>query len=511
MTRLRAHGFWRPLGLMGLALLLAIGLTGSGGPGRISARDDSSAPATLPADLSRVPTDAAAMVSIRVADVWKSTVARELRKEMGKEMAELPEQLTRFVGVAPDRVERLTFVVLPLAPNDPPVILVRTLDAYDRDKVLTATGTNGPIADFDGHKLYLRPDRSWALHVIDDRTYLLGLRELVKVFLALPRKKDGPLTAALTLAFQKHAAVVGINGVTLEQGNAFIPRALTKDLTALSAFLKLRYGTLVCDLTDDLRVQMTLNFSKLLDKAPRKRPGGVVRLTLEVETDLPALVPALAGGIRAARQAARRNTTMNNFKQLGLAFHNHYDQHKHFPPAAIYDKNGKPLLSWRVLLLPFVEEEGLFKQFHLDEPWDSEHNKKLLTKMPKVFAPVGKPARPGETYILGLVGKDAFLDPAKKKGTTIADIPDGLSNTIILVQGPTAVPWTRPVDLPFDADKPLPKVGGHFPGGFLTLFADGHVSFLPDRIDPVILKRLITRNERISPHQGIPPEKYVDY
>jgi prepilin-type processing-associated H-X9-DG protein len=208
---------------------------------------------------------------------------------------------------------------------------------------------------------------------------------------------------------------------------------------------------------------------------------------------------------------AQRNETANNLHRLGIAFHNYRDQHKHFPPAAIYDKDGKPLLSWRVLLLPNLEEDTLSGEFHLEEPWDSEHNKKLLAKMPKVFAPLAKPAGPGETYIQGLFGKDAFFDPARKKGVTLNDVTDGLSQTLVLVESPSAVPWTKPEDLPFDADKPLPKIGGHFPDGFHALFADGHVVLLPDKIDPVILKRLITRNERIAPNQGIPPEKQVDY
>src|SRR5438093_7201056 len=89
----------------------------------------------------------------------------------------------------------------------------------------------------------------------------------------------------------------------------------------------------------------------------------------------------------AANEKEARQTSVNNLKQLALAMHNYHDTYGHLPPAALKNKKGKPLLSWRVALLPFVEEDKLYKEFRLDEPWDSAHNKKLLAKMPKLFAP----------------------------------------------------------------------------------------------------------------------------
>jgi hypothetical protein len=74
-----------------------------------------------------------------------------------------------------------------------------------------------------------------------------------------------------------------------------------------------------------------------------------------------------------------------NLKQLGTALHAYHDKFGHFPPAASYDLQGKPLLSWRVHLLPFLGEDKLYQEFHLNEPWDSDHNKKLLSRMPAVY------------------------------------------------------------------------------------------------------------------------------
>ena len=90
--------------------------------------------------------------------------------------------------------------------------------------------------------------------------------------------------------------------------------------------------------------------------------------------------------VQAAPPGNRRVIwSVNNMKQIGLAMFNYACQYKTLPPAYTTDKNGKPLLSWRVLLLPYMDEDGLYKQFHLDEPWDSEHNKPLVAQMPQTY------------------------------------------------------------------------------------------------------------------------------
>ncbi len=72
---------------------------------------------------------------------------------------------------------------------------------------------------------------------------------------------------------------------------------------------------------------------------------------------------------------------MNNMKQIALACHMYIDSHKRFP-TDIVDADGKPLLSWRVAILPYLEQQGLYNQLHLDEPWDSDHNRQVLSSMP---------------------------------------------------------------------------------------------------------------------------------
>jgi hypothetical protein len=155
--------------------------------------------------------------------------------------------------------------------------------------------------------------------------------------------------------------------------------------------------------------------------------------------------------------------------------HNYAANHDgRLPPAASRDPEGRPLLSWRVLLLPYVEEEALYKEFHLDEPWDSPHNLALLPKMPRLYkAPDGTGNAPDTTFYQVLTGPDTPFGIAA--GPRLReDFPKDLSGTILVAEAGEAVPWTKPQDIEYDPDKPLPKLGGVFtgPGQFRLLPSD---------------------------------------
>jgi hypothetical protein len=172
---------------------------------------------------------------------------------------------------------------------------------------------------------------------------------------------------------------------------------------------------------------------------------------------------------------------------------NYHDNYGHFPPAAVFSKDGKALLSWRVLILPYLENEALFKEFKLDEPWDSEHNKKLLARMPKVFAaPNGAGEATQDTFYQVFTGKGAIFDG--QKGVPVTDIKDGTSNTLLIIEGGAAVPWTKPADLAFDAKKPLPRVGGMFAEEFHFVRADGSIGSCRQRFREAALRAMITRS-----------------
>jgi prepilin-type processing-associated H-X9-DG protein len=212
-----------------------------------------------------------------------------------------------------------------------------------------------------------------------------------------------------------------------------------------------------------------------------------------------AISAALVGGasaqqpdnpIEKIRLAADRTKSSNNLKQMALAFHNYLDTYGHFP-RDIADKNGKALLSWRVAILPFVEEAEVYNQFKLDEAWDSETNKKLLEKMPKLYtAPRGKFAK-GQTFYESFAGPGAFMSG---KDLKLPDITDGTSNTFMVVEAGEAVPWTKPADVAFDPKKPLPNLGGIFDSDFNVSFADGSVRYVKKGVKDEILKKYITFN-----------------
>jgi RNA polymerase sigma factor (sigma-70 family) len=188
-----------------------------------------------------------------------------------------------------------------------------------------------------------------------------------------------------------------------------------------------------------------------------------------------------------------REASLAKLKDLALAMNFYHSDNGRFPPAAVFSKDGKALLSWRVLLLPYLEQKQLFDEFKLDEPWDSEHNKKLLKRMPRVFAaPNGAGEAKQETFYQVFAGKGAIFEG--QKSASILDIADGTANTILIIEGGAAVPWTKPVDLAFDTKKPLPRVGGMFPEGFHFARADGTVGFCRQRFREAALRGMITRS-----------------
>jgi hypothetical protein len=203
----------------------------------------------------------------------------------------------------------------------------------------------------------------------------------------------------------------------------------------------------------------------------------------------------------SARGAAARVQSTNNLKQIMIAMHTYHDVHRHFPAAYGMKKDRTKLLSWRVYVLPYLEQQPLYEQFHLDEPWDSEHNKKLVEKMPKIFA---SPSLPEELVKKGMasyvvpVGEKTVFEGSKAIG--LQNVTDGTSNTIGVLEADAehAVIWTKPDDLKIDFKAP--KTGleiwkSNNNGRFLAAFCDGSIHALSDKIEAPLLKRLLQMND----------------
>ncbi|QDU80132.1 CHAT domain protein [Polystyrenella longa] len=178
----------------------------------------------------------------------------------------------------------------------------------------------------------------------------------------------------------------------------------------------------------------------------------------------------LAVAVQMARESARLMQLTNNYKQVMLAWHNYADLQKKLPKDLV-DANGNPLLSWRVQILPHLGLEALYQQFKLDEPWNSEHNRQLLTQVPLVYQDIWNSENVFETRVQGITGDGTVLTSAEG----LSDVTDGLSNTIALTEAEKPVPWTQPADLSLQSEmsKQLHEHGSQNILGFM----DGSVRF----------------------------------
>jgi hypothetical protein len=181
---------------------------------------------------------------------------------------------------------------------------------------------------------------------------------------------------------------------------------------------------------------------RLMDGIKLAPAGDQVVVTVAKPKGLEQVVAMVPQAIAEARGAAGRAMRLNNLKQIGLAMLNYENAKRQFP-TNICDKQGKPLLSWRVAIVPYLDDDAVYKQFHLDEPWDSPNNKKLLDRMPAVYQG-SRIEKDGKTTIMVFTGKGSPFEAGKE--LSLAGITDGTSVTIMAVEaGPDkAVPWTKP-------------------------------------------------------------------
>lgn len=159
-----------------------------------------------------------------------------------------------------------------------------------------------------------------------------------------------------------------------------------------------------------------------------------------------AIVVGLADAVRTARRTAISMASASSLNQLQLAFHNYHDVHGHFPPAFIADDNGVPMHSWRVLILPFIEQQALYEVYDFSEPWNGPNNSKLVNQMPPIFGTASEKQSNTFTNIVVITGPDTAFPGSTS--TKTADFVDGLENTILLTEITNSqVPWLQPRDI----------------------------------------------------------------
>ena len=212
---------------------------------------------------------------------------------------------------------------------------------------------------------------------------------------------------------------------------------------------------------------------------------------------IPCLIALLLPAVQQAREAARRTQCRNNLNQIGLALHNYHDDHGSFPPAFIADKDGTPMHSWRVLILPYLDEGHLYDSYDFSEPWDGPNNSQLLDQMPAVYrCPSGEVTAGGFTAYAAITGDECVF--AGAASVAIPDISDGASSTLLVGEVAYAdILWTEPRDVELETFSYLGDSEGFssdHTGGVFFLFADGRVQFVSEETDPNLLWGMFTRN-----------------
>lgn len=213
------------------------------------------------------------------------------------------------------------------------------------------------------------------------------------------------------------------------------------------------------------------------------------------------LVALLLPARETAGEAARRAQCMNNLKQIALGMHNYHDTYGCLPAAVLTDEEGNPRRSWRVAILPFIEQQPTYDRYHFDESWDSPSNLALQDTAAYAYrCPSDRALVPGETNYVMIAGKGT-VGGEPNEVVKMSDITDGTSNTIMAVEvAGSGILWLEPRDMTIDeavAYIANPSGNGRkqsHPGGVNVAMVDGSVRFIPNTIDRQTLRGLMTRD-----------------
>jgi hypothetical protein len=277
----------------------------------------------------------------------------------------------------------------------------------------------------------------------------------------------------------------------------------------------------------------------LLGAMPLNAKGTAVQASLELDSVLPggstALSIAVVGGaIMSAMSSERGNRVFSpsdydwtqrerNLTEVAKAIEKYRKDKGHYPPPAILDKEGKPLHSWRVAILPYLDNthitnntfdgkpingpKELYALFKLDEPWDSAHNKKLIEKLPSVYQapwyvmPYWQ-INSGKTMTLAVLGKGAIFDPTKKT-VSDSDVRDELKHTLLVLQleeAGQAVYWSKPADITLTAEGKLPTDGPMLAKRFAVVYGDASAHTLVNGLSEKTFLGIVSRegNEKFD-------------
>ena len=238
--------------------------------------------------------------------------------------------------------------------------------------------------------------------------------------------------------------------------------AAAENLVRLTELWKSEFLELAAQQSEDAPSIPMDNIQKMFDMVQFVRDGRRVSVYLELpvgpageqssQTQAVIVGTAVTGiaaalllpAVQQARSTARQMQMTNNMKQVALAMLNHEAAIKRFPSAYTVDEDGKPLHSWRVKLLPYLDQYQLYEQIRLDEPWDSEWNSQFHDAVIPVYQDPRMDLAPGQAVMSVVVGEGTVFDPASKRGCSLSQITDGTSNTVLLVERAEPFCWMDP-------------------------------------------------------------------
>jgi len=513
-------------------------------------RDAGSNPSNKAFDLTYLPTDTKILVAIQPAALLARSELRPFLK-----WPEDMEGLAKALLLSPDEIDQLLMFwegspMGPAIPGTPTLIpppsgyIVRSVKPQEWKQVFSRLALSTEEVQHAG-QTYLRLTRKplaggpLSVYTPDDRTAVLAADDLLRVLIEdrkEPKSRHSWDEAWSQLARGQINAVLETRWLRrrLNQGEIQLDTvapllenvpayALSINLDReLSADLVATVGEVpdVKPVTETLQALLTLGrnsvpslrehaadagrfraanewalglFASLLDKARIEATGQMVHLRTSSRFDAASASRIISSFVGGAQVESTRFQSANNLKVVGLAFANYASMYGHLPPPVLYSgKTGKVPYSWRVALLPLLEQRELYSAYNFDEPWDGPSNSKLLDKMPPVY---GYPGVLGTSKTLTayfvFTGPQTMLGKGDKP--SYADVTDGASNTILAVEAKRDVPWTKPEDIPFDPRLPVPPIGGFTQDGATVVFGDCSVRYLRKAIkSPEVMRALIT-------------------
>lgn len=498
-----------------------------------------------PFRLDLVPEETLGVIAFRPAQLLSASISKPIQELTVKEQ----EQNADFgvLGIKPTDLKSMMIIYLPVRPGDVsamPVkyaVVVESTQKLDRQQIqdkltkteLKATTHQGMSLLTDG-----TPDGNALLFLDDHACVLSDHASAVKLIIEQLQDRKSTVWKKRLQSVSTASAAGGVNMVQAREliGAPLLQQlALRLPIWPLISPLCEQSETATLGITVEKGLSLSLTFeqeqhsqeikqslSGLLDlgnnlvqkikaSSPQKdqplpmrhevlvleavlksaqvtQSGDQVQFSTSLSsTECSQLVSTILPAVLQAREAARRSLSKNNIKQIMLALHNYHNIHDHFPPAVVMGPDGKTPHSWRVELLPLLDQQALYDKYRMNEPWDSEHNLQIAKTVVPVFQNPNS-EKPANASYFAVVGEGTAF--GNKEGVSFKDITDGTSNTIAIVGAKRDIPWTKPEDITYDGKK-MPEFGGFHEGGYQVGMCDGAVHFVSERIDKETLKYLL--------------------